>query len=317
MILDFFGNRMDGDSWEELCQSCYKIRYQNEHYTEIPAAYGGDAGIEGFTRTGIVIQCYYPEKCHDDNNLYEHQRNKMTKDIGKMLDADYKKRLQKLGVLQIKEWHFVIPEYKDSRIIEHAETKRKEVLAKKSENPEQYDYIAEDFIVVIKTADDFKFEITRVIRNSVTETKLNLAVLDTRDVDWTKCDSEKVNNIKRKVKAVMNDVSTEDEDYRDVIDTYIESYLKGIEIMRMLRVSYSEIYEDVYNLEQAYKKQVSLRTKMNTDRSLNMKIFNEILLDFEKQLRENCQYFTAASILELKTDIISAWLADCSMQFRK
>lgn len=317
MILDFFGNHMDGDSWEELCQSCYKIRYQNEHYTEIPAAYGGDAGIEGFTRTGIVIQCYYPEKCHDDNNLYEHQRNKMTKDIGKMLDADYKKRLQKLGVLQIKEWHFVIPEYKDSRIIEHAETKRKEVLAKKREDPEQYDYIAEDFIVVIKTADDFKFEITRVIRNSVTETKLNLAVLDTRDVDWTKCDSEKVNNIKRKVKAVMNDVSMEDEDYRDVIDTYIESYLKGIEIMRMLRVSYSEIYEDVYNLEQAYKKQVSLRTKMNTDRSLNMKIFNEILLDFEKQLRENCQYFTVASILELKTDIISAWLADCSMQFRK
>lgn len=66
MILDFFDSKLDGDSWEELCQSCYRIRYQDVHYTEVPATYKGDAGIEGFTQTGIVIQCYYPEGTYSD-----------------------------------------------------------------------------------------------------------------------------------------------------------------------------------------------------------------------------------------------------------
>ncbi|MCU0078454.1 hypothetical protein [Extibacter muris] len=317
MILDFYEGKLDGDTWEDLCQSCYRIKYQEQHYTEIPATQGGDAGIEGFTRTGIVNQCYYPEREYSDDEIYNHQRDKMTADIGKLLKDKYKKRLNQLGVPLIHEWHFVIPFYKDSRILQHAETKRQEVLKCKKDNPSQYDYIADDFIIVIKQAEDFRFEITRSIRNSLTDAKLNLAVREVKAVDWEKCDSEKTNNIKRKVKAVMNDIDEEDEGFKQVIATYIEAYIKGMEILRMLRVSYAEIYEDVYGLEQAYKKQVSLKTCMNTDKSLNIKIFNEILEDFEKQLRETCQYFTVASIFELKTDIISMWLADCSMQFRK
>ena len=54
MILEFFDGRLDGDSWESICQSCYRMRYRDEHYTEIPAVHKGDAGIEGFTRNGIV-----------------------------------------------------------------------------------------------------------------------------------------------------------------------------------------------------------------------------------------------------------------------
>lgn len=316
MILDFLDDKLDGDSWEDLCQSCYRIKYQSEHYMEIPAAYRGDAGIEGFTQNGVVNQCYCPEKDFSDDDLYEHQRDKMTKDIAKLLSPDYKDRLLKLGVPVIKEWHFVIPFYKDSRIIQHAATKTKEVLQKKKDNPGQYDYISDKFVVVIKQAEDFRFEITRTIHDSLTDTKLNLAIREIKTPDWKQCDSEKVENIKRKVAAVMGDGYVE-EDFNEVVDTYVESYIKGLEIMRVLRVSYAEIYEDVYGLEQAYKKQVKTKTRMNTDRSMNSILFNEILNDFEQQLKESCGYFSAASIIELKTDIVCMWLADCSMQFRK
>ncbi|RHA75766.1 hypothetical protein DW918_11065 [Eubacterium ventriosum] len=315
MILDFYDGNLDGDSWEDLCQSCYRIKYQEQHYTEIPAVHGGDAGIEGFTKNGIVNQCYFPERNYTDDELHKHLRDKMTKDIGKLLEN--KEEYAKLGVPVIHEWHFIIPMYKDSRIIKHAETKRKEVLRAKKDNPKQYDYIADDFNIVIKVADDFKFEITKTIRESLTDTKLNVAVRQVKETDWEKCDSEKVENIKRKVKTVMNDVSEEDEYYKEAIDTYIKSYIKGLEIMRILRTSYAAIYEDVYGLEQAYKTQVSLKTGMNMDKSMNSKIFNDILDDFERKLSETCQYFNAASILELKIDIISMWLADCTLKFRK
>ena len=45
----------------------------------------------------------------------------------------------------------------------------------------------------------------------------------------------KVNNVKRKIKAVMNDIDEDDEDYIDLVNTYMESYVIGIELMEKLR----------------------------------------------------------------------------------
>ena len=60
-INSFLKDYMNGNNWEDLCVKCYRIRYQNDNYTAIPATNGGDAGIEGFTNKGIVHQCYCPE----------------------------------------------------------------------------------------------------------------------------------------------------------------------------------------------------------------------------------------------------------------
>ena len=45
----------DGNSWEEFCQICLKLKFESEGYQELPA-WQGDMGIEGFTRTGKVFQ---------------------------------------------------------------------------------------------------------------------------------------------------------------------------------------------------------------------------------------------------------------------
>lgn len=318
MILDFINGPLDGDEWEKLCDSCYRMRYQEQHYQKVQAVLGGDGGIEGFTKNGIVYQCYCPEREYNDNELYDHLRDKMTKDIAKLVKEEYAKRLKTLGVYNIAEWHFVIPQYKDPRILQHAENKRKEVMELKKNNPEQYDYIDDNFQIIIKVAEDFKVELTRIIRTNLSDIKLNLACHHDGEVEWEKCDSKKVENIKRKVRAVMNITDDEeDEDFNYIVSTYVESYIKGIEILKTLRVSYSEVYEDIFRLKETYKKEVSLRTRMNRDSTINSKIFNDIMDDFESKLKESFSgYLSVASIGELKTDIISGWLADCSMQFR-
>ncbi len=316
MILDFIEGPIDGDSWEALCDSCYRIRYQDVHYQKVQAIFGGDGGIEGFTRTGIVYQCYCPEREYSDDGLYDHLRDKMTQDIGKLINPTYAKRLKNLGITEIKEWHLVTPEYKDSRILQHAETKRQEVLSLKKGYPLQYDYIHDDFVIIIKVAEDFRVELTRIIRGKLSDVKLNLAIQHNGEVDWSQCTSEKTDNIKRKVKAVMNITSEDDEDYKDVVNTYIEAYIKGLEILKILRISYSEVYEDIYLLEQKYKREVSTKTKLNTNSSINAQLFYQILDDFECKLKSEFSYFSTPSIMELKMDLISGWLADCSMQFR-
>lgn len=314
-MLELIKQYMYGNEWEDLCNSCYRMRYQEQGYQKVPAQYKGDGGIEGFTKTGIVYQCYCPEKQYDDNELYNHMRDKMTKDIGKFIDIKYENVLKKLGLKDIKEWHFVVPEYKDKRILEHAEKKRAEVIKYRKENLKQCSFIKEDFVITIKTAEDFKLEISRVIRNNFGP-KLDFTVLREDKIDWSLCDSKKVDNVKRKIRAVMNEVDEDDEDYLDMINIYMESYVVGIELMEKLRVEQVEIYEQVTSLVSSYKRKVQTKTKTNTDSSLNQKIFIEILDDFQKVLEEEFPYLTKSSIGELKDDMVSSWLADCSMQFK-
>ena len=316
-ILSYIGP-LDGDSWENLCNKCYRLHYNAEHYSEIPAAYGGDAGIEGFTTTGIVTQCYCPEKSFSDNELYEHLRDKMTTDIGKLLSPSYRERLKKLGVPPIHEWHFVIPYYKDGRILEHAETKRQEVLKKKEESPQDFDCIAPDFRIIVKCADNYRIELTQLIRNSLTDVKLNLAIHHAQSPNWNDCDSIKVSNIKRKVRAIMGNIDDSNkEDYDYLVNLYSKFYIRGLELMQTLRTSFTEVYEDIFSLEQAYQEQVSMQTRLNTDKTINKQLFDQILQDFENKLIAQVKYLDTASIMELKNDLISGWLADCSMQFRE
>ncbi len=313
-ILSFIEGYMTGNAWEDLCVKCYRIRYQCDNYIAVPAVQRGDAGNEGFTNKGIVHQCYCPERQYSDNELYDHQRDKLTADIEKLMkNAD---RLRALGVPPVKEWHLNIPEYKDSRILIHAETKRQEVLSAKKDKPKDYAHIADDFHIVIKIAEDFTPEISRIIRTNLSDIKLNLAIRHSDTPDWSKCDSEKVANIRRKIKAVML-VDDDNESLNQVVGIYVDCYISGLEIMNNLRVNFPEIYEDVFQLEQSYKREVSIKTLMNTDKSMNRSLFSDILDDFQSKLeRDFSQRFTEASIGELKQDLVASWLADCSMEFR-
>lgn len=314
-MIEFIKQYLTGEKWEALCNSCYRMRYQEKGYQEIPAQYRGDGGIEGFTKTGIVYQCYCPEKEYSDDELYEHMRKKMTKDVAKFISTDYEKVLKGLGVQNVHQWHFVVPQNKDRRILEHAEKKRKEVIEYLKEHKEQCSYIADDFTIVLKIAEDFKVEISRIIRNDLGY-KLDFTVLRDKKVDWTQCDNEKVNNVKRKIKAVMNGIDDDDEDYIDMVNTYMESYVIGIELREKLRTEQVDIYEQIINLEDTYKRQVAIKTKTNTDSSINQRLFMEILDDFQSVLEKEFPYITRSSIGELKDDMISSWLADCSMQFK-
>lgn len=101
-----------------------------------------------------------------------------------------------------------------------------------------------------------------------------------------------------------------------MVQFWAEAYLKGIEIMTKLQQSYGEIYEELFELEQQYKADVSMKSRLNNDRSLNNGMFNSIIADFENTLEKEFEFFSKASIMELKRDLVSGWLADCSLQFK-
>lgn len=116
----------DGDSWEELCQICFQLKYENEGYQEITAHSNGDLGIEGYTRTGKVFQCYCPDAEYNANNLYEKQRDKINKDLNKLIKN--KEELKKyLGNSKIKKWYFITPYYLKKDIVKYCVLKAEQM----------------------------------------------------------------------------------------------------------------------------------------------------------------------------------------------
>lgn len=311
-LLDAYIKDLNGDSWEELCQYCYFLKYEKS-YHEIPAMYKGDGGIEGYTDTGIVIQCYYPEKNYDDDKFYEKLRRKMTDDINKLIDEKYKKRLILMGVPTIVEWDFVIPNYKDSRILEHAQEKTNMVVELVlNDTIDKYNYISPEFKVVVLTAKNFMSEIYKITAQNLIDKKVTFENIEYIDVDWTKCDSEKSENIKRKIKAITKS----EENVQELLELYANSYLNGIQLMSNLRENYVELYEEIQKLANSYKLKVFQKTKLNPNSSNNYNMFWEIMEDFEKTLSEKFSYIESSSITILQLDLIGMWLADCSLYFK-
>jgi len=315
MFLEYFNTQIDANFWEILCDDCYRLRYQSENYQKIPSVYKGDGGIEGYTKTGIVYQSYFPIKDYTTNELYEHLRDKVTNDIDKLKNSKNINFLKSLGVPLIKEWHFVTPKYNDTRILEHIKIKTDEIKELRETNQNVNSFIDANFDIIIKVADDFKEEISKLIILNKGEIKINLAVLDEENIDYSKCESTKVANITRKIKAI----SSPDKDQKSidkVISIYIKFYLKGIELLNDLKVNYPLQHKEIFNLTNAYKDGVAAKTTLSTSNNftINKRLFDDITNEFSTRLEE-FKFLTNASIEELKNDIISGWLADCTMEF--
>ena len=139
---------MNGDEWEKYCQKLLRLCYDD--YQEVPAQFGGDYGIEGFTRSGLVFQCYSPDEDPSGKDLYDKQRDKITQDIKKLIKNATP--ISELGAGTIREWHFLTPDYNSRYLVSHCRIKESEVLSKSLKA------VHNGFTIYIKTEDDYILE---------------------------------------------------------------------------------------------------------------------------------------------------------------
>ena len=89
----------------------------------------------------------------------------------------------------------------------------------------------------------------------------------------------------------------------------------GIELLQKLNKDWPALYQEIFGLMEANKNDVHMRTLMNTDRSINKQLFDQIMNEFVNSLKE-IKGLSQSAIIELKQDIIAGWLADCNMEFK-
>jgi hypothetical protein len=303
MIQTKYGT-FDGDSWEDLCQLVFKSKYKDNQYQEMVAS-PGDFGIEGFTKLdGMAFQCYCPDNHYTQKELYEKQRGKITKDLGKL--RTYEKEIAlRLGSTTLKEWVFVTPQITDNNLLKHAQTKQEEVVGW------GLSIIGPDFKVIMQDADFFAKEI-----NEIQTTKGNKITLfsaldftnSTEDQDVTIYE-ENISR-KNKVRCTFNGVLNEEKHLKLNLLTS-KKWLESDPFLKEIEKNASEIYFHVMRVVSQYESEVEelCITWQGEAEGLISKVRDELAL----RIGEAIPGLGEAERYRLSDQMTSKWLALCPL----
>ena len=292
----------DGDSWEALCQKCFKIKYESDGYQEIIAS-PGDYGLEGFTRTGIGFQCYCPDEEYTMDELYEKQRDKITKDLKKL--KTYEKQIcDRLGEVKIRNWFFVSPKFKKNEILKHCSNKITEV------RDWGLSFIDPQFDIQIRDIEYYLSEITQVQKNAGVSISYDNSPVIHEFVKESLYD-QYITNLSRKNQKRLNTTTGDKLDKLTEISYMI--LIKGEDRIRNIMRRSPEIFSSLIRIINQFEDTIQLHSSSwaGTPEELISNIKNEL----NEIIKNDLTQLSTADRTYIVDSSISKWLALCPLDF--
>jgi hypothetical protein len=298
----------DPNEWEQHIQKMLKVRYAQPVgcYQHIPADIKGDCGLEGYAVDGTAYQCYACQNWTDFGNLLQHQKNKMTADIGKLLKKEAE-LLNILGDIRIGIWNFVLPFWNDKELLKHARKKEMEVRSKDTK------HTTKDFRITVITGEEFLIEKQMLA-------KRDLYQFDVKDLPdsvasvakWM--DNNKglqmVENLTRKANVIGKGKS--DGIREKFLKRMVKDYVDGAIVLGKLELELPEVYEEV--IRRKTDREGELETESLTNTSVPGQFFNATLSAYKSQLRAVSGISPRAADI-LAREAVSDWLLRCPLEF--
>ena len=299
----------NGDSWEQFCKACFKLKYEIDGYQDMPAS-PGDYGIEGFTRTGLVFQCYCPDVEYPPDKLYEEQRDKITRDLTKL--ALYEKELLTyLKNIKIKQWIFVTPGYRKKELVKHCHDKAEEYKKK------NLSILDSKFDVLIHDIDFYCAQIPIVLAYKQQKISIvpNEISSDEEIADWKAQQITLVSNaINKHQHRIPNNSNNIDEKVNKLTQYTIENFLNGNILIRKWHDNYPEDYEKFVRVVSQFEKKVSEKCILH-DGSNNNQLYKEIESELRTKIKENFAYIEDVMIDKLTEQVMADWILRCPINF--
>jgi hypothetical protein len=226
----------DGDSWQTYCMQLVTAHCGPAEVQQVPARFGGDLGIEAFSRDGCVYQCYAAEEPYNADELYPKQRDKLTGDLRKLVQNENDIRTL-MGGLLIRRYVFMAPLILDRRIIEHATSKSHEL------NELRLSILADDFVITVVTDDAYAIERAQLVSNAVSTLRVDLPTISAATVEnWAAAHDPLVDVLDEKLSELQH---LTPEQRGMLIGELLQHYLAGEEFLQHIRTNYAEMWEAV------------------------------------------------------------------------
>lgn len=312
MITTKYGS-YNGDSWEEYCQAFLKFKYIDYGYQEMIANTHGDLGIEGYTRTGLVFQCYCPDEDYESRKLYQSQTKKINTDLKKLVEN--KEELKKhLAGVKIEKWIFLTPKISNKELNKYCVNKAK----KYRELDEMQDLLSDNFDILVHDEEYYLDSIG--ILKKISGQKLNVNVEEVKKekiIEWKKCNTPEIEILKRKINHLFPGKSLESiEDKIDkLLDVYIKKYIKGQELVLTLCNSYPTLFERQQNIKNHIEENLEIEV-LTTDLSPKA-LIDKTKKDYKTHLLADSigEALDNIVIEEICDEAISSWLIECPLDF--
>jgi len=223
----------DGRQWQDFCLQLLRLRHPDHLLQEVPDRDKGDLGIEAFTHTGFVYQCYAAQGPLSVQDLYEKQRDKLSTDLGK-LKANEDSLCRLLGPVKVRRYVFMVPRHDSRRLIEHAQAKALEV------RDWGLSFIDSMFSITIETHHAYAAERDRVF--AIPEPLLDPTPASPADTnDWEDEHSDLLADARRK----LLDIGLEGGSLQTYLDALVGAFLLGENALEDLRSRFPDSWEAV------------------------------------------------------------------------
>jgi hypothetical protein len=301
----------DGNKWEDICQLCFKKRYESEAYFEIKST-PGDYGIEGFTRTGKAFQCYCPDEHYTQDELYEKQRDKITKDLNKL--KTFEKQLQKkLGGTLINKWYFVSPYYSKNDIVDHCTKKRNEI---RDLQLSIIDNIT--FEVIPWDIENIKPEIHTFLK--ISEQKIDIIsgdeITSEDKLKWKNQEISLVENAQRKHGLRFSgNTTTVEKKVDDLTEKSISHFLEGNGILKKWSIDYPDDYEKFVKIITQVEEQVIEECMFPSED--NNKLYKSFAGLLKEKIGNSFPFIEETMIQNLCNQVLADWILRCPINFEK
>ena len=293
----------DIHAWEEYCLQILSIRYGDE-LQRVPATRKGDLGIEAFARTGAAFQCHCPIDPLTVDERYKKSRDKLTVDLGKLHknSADLEAIL---GPTTLARYVFMIPEWDDRRLLEHAEVKAAELRGL------DLPILAADFSVVIHTSADYRAEGQQLVAQAIQPLVIRVdgEVQAEQVTTWKSAHSSLVDNLERK----LDGLPLSDSDRTELRKRMLESYLRGQDFLGRLLDSHPELWKLVVDAQAA--REATLRSSMLLASGPANTLLSDVFRDFSAELRQQVQALSHAQADIVALGTAADWLLRCPLEF--
>lgn len=299
-----FGLVLSGNEWQNWANQLLTMHYGPTNYVKIPDT-EGDGGLEGFTRKeGHAYQAYGAEAGKTAKQLYEAQRNKMTRDIGTFI-SNQKVLSRLLGETKVSCWILFVPKIGLKDIIAHANSKTEEV--KQAQLP----YVTDEFLVSVCDEDSFAAERDRLMSyNSApifidSETP-NSTMID----DWASKNPDLIQTLYGKL-SKLGTLSTEEKRQKFSRKVLIW-HLEGQNLLSTLKELSPTVHENVWRAKNHYEKTLD-SLQMGAPNSCQ--IFQTTLDEFQETLREVVKTLSILNSRSLAHEAVADWLLRCPLDF--
>lgn len=294
-----------GDDFEVMCIGLLSRRYGAEQFQRIPAAMGGDCGIEAFSTDGLVYQCYADRDSASLRARTDKQKNKLTRDTNKLRDrADPLQKM--LGDLTIAAYIFLVPDFHAAELVAHA--------ASRSEVVRQFEleFVSSTFEIRVKTPQDYPAELNAALKDGAAMATVSDPRVDAQHIELFSGEKPELIAVLEEKLAVLEKAHPG----TDVVvlrDQLIRAFLAKEQVMDGLR-AWPSTWEAVEKRRTLRQERLALESTLSSE-APNNRVLNEID-SYAKDLLQHVSSVHDEDAQRLALGQTAEWLMRCPLQFR-